>query len=293
MKTLIYGQKIKSENTQFINKLFDILDDRKMSIYIESNYYQKLIAAEIKIPSSSQIGPADTIGDLEIDFIITLGGDGTILSAAKYNGGRDTPILGINLGRLGFLASIEKQKIEEAIDKVINNNYKIEHRSMLSLATKRNLFSEFPFALNDMSIIKLATASMITVHMYVNNEFFSTYWADGIIVSTPTGSTGYSLSCGGPIVFPASNSYVITPIAPHNLTVRSIVLPDSSKLSFKVEGRSDSFLCTLDSRYEAISPDDEIVIQKANFTTQLIRLEEMSFSKTMREKLNWGLDLRN
>ncbi|MCL4120328.1 UNVERIFIED_CONTAM: hypothetical protein GTU68_012626 [Idotea baltica] len=293
MKALIYGQKVKEEHILLITDLIRFLETRAIELFVEPTYYTKLQAQHIPLPDTVQVTAQGALGGQAIDFFITLGGDGTILAAAKYLHGRDVPILGINLGRLGFLASIEKSRINEAIDKTINKNYKIDERTMLSLKTKRNLFSKFPYALNDMSIIKLATASMITVHMYVDDEFFSTYWADGIIVSTPTGSTGYSLSCGGPIVFPASKSYVITPIAPHNLTVRSIVLPDSSKLSFRVEGRSDTFLCTLDSRYEAITPDDEIVIEKGDYTTRLIRLEEMSFSKTMRQKLNWGLDLRN
>ncbi|MCL4165850.1 UNVERIFIED_CONTAM: hypothetical protein GTU68_064703, partial [Idotea baltica] len=205
------------------------------------------------------------------DYVITLGGDGTILQAISLIGESCTPIVGVNLGRLGFLASIDSEQLIPAIDAIIAGKYKIKERSMLHLESNLPLFDEAPFALNDFTLHKRDTSSMITINTFVNGEFLTAYWADGLIVSTPTGSTGYSLSCGGPIIMPSSGNIVITPVAPHNLNVRPIILSDSSVISFEIEARSNAFMCSMDSRFEVISYEHQLAIRKCNFPTRLVQ----------------------
>jgi len=229
----------------------------------------------------------------QLDYCITLGGDGTILAAILHIRNNGVPVLGINLGRLGFLAGIEKRRISEAVRLLKHGMYEVENRSLLYLESNLPLFGDAPFALNDCTLLKRDTSSMITIHAFINGAYLNSYWADGVIVATPTGSTGYSLSCGGPIIFPDSNSFVITPVAPHNLNVRPIVISDDSVISFEVEGRAESFLCTLDSRSESITSAHQLAIRKNDFDIQLIRIPGAGFLETMREKMNWGADMRN
>jgi len=203
------------------------------------------------------------------------------------------PILGINLGRLGFLATVSKEQITSAIELLVKGGYSVDDRSTLRLESDPPLFGDIPFALNDFTILKRDTSSMITIHTFVNGAYLNTYWADGLVVSTPTGSTGYSLSCGGPIVFPNSNNLVVTPVAPHNLNVRPLVLADSATISFEVDGRADNFLCTLDSRHEIITSDNKIAVRRGDFPIKVVQLQDDSFLDTMRNKLTWGVDLRN
>jgi NAD+ kinase len=205
----------------------------------------------------------------------------------------DVPIMGINLGRLGFLASIGKVRISNAIQALIKGQYSIEERRLLHLETNLPLFGEARFALNDFTLLKRDTSSMITIHTYLNGAYLNSYWADGLIIATPTGSTGYSLSCGGPIIFPNSDNFVITPVAPHNLNVRPIIVSDTSVLSFEIEGRADNFLCTLDSRFETVTNDYQLAVRSADFTIKLVQLNGDTYLKTLREKLNWGVDARN
>ena len=197
------------------------------------------------------------------------------------------------MGMLGFLESIEKKLIPDAIYQLVNGSYEVEERSLLKLDSTEHLFGEIPIALNDFTILKRDNSSMITIHTYINGDFLNSYWADGLIVASPTGSTGYSLSCGGPIIFPDSSSLVITPVAPHNLNVRPIIIPDHSVLTFEVEGRSENFLCTLDSRKEIIHSSHQLAIIKWEYSVQLKQLQPLIFLKTIHTKLNWGLDQRN
>ena len=229
----------------------------------------------------------------EFNFVITLGGDGTILAATTFVKDSNVPILGINLGRLGFLASIEKTRIKDAINLLVDGRFTVENRSLLCLESNTPLFGGDNFALNDFTILKRDTSSMISIHTYINGAYLNTYWADGVILATATGSTGYSLSCGGPIIFPNSGNFVITPVAPHNLNIRPIVISDESVVSFEIEGRADSFLCTLDSRHELITADYHLAIRKADFHIKLIQLQGRGFMKTIRNKLAWGQDKRN
>ncbi len=231
--------------------------------------------------------------DQSIDFIISLGGDGTMLDAVTLIGDKKIPVVGVNYGRLGFLAGIGKDELVALVDSLVNKTYVIDKRSLLHLSSSSPLFGETPFALNEFAIHKRDTSPMIKIHTYLNGEFLNTYWSDGVIVSTPTGSTGYSMSCNGPIVFPESSSFVITPIAPHNLNVRPIIVPDSNVISFEIESRSQQFICALDARREIVDVDLELAVKREKFDIHLVRLFENNFLSTLRTKLTWGLDKRN
>ena len=231
--------------------------------------------------------------DSEIDFLISLGGDGTLLDTVTLVKDKNIPILGINFGRLGFLASISKEDLATAVDSLINHTYLIDKRSLIHLDSNESLFGESPFALNEFAIHKRDISPMVKIHTYLNGEFLNSYWADGLIVSTPTGSTGYNMSCNGPILFPESSSFVITPVAPHNLNVRSIVVPDTNVISFEVESRADQVICALDARREIVNKTIQLAVKREKFCINLIRLNENSFLSTLRSKLTWGLDKRN
>jgi NAD+ kinase len=293
MKVFVFGQKVKEDDYPYIQSLISHLKDNKAEIYIFQTFKEQI---QHEIPKLMELLSWSTHKDIlsaKPDCIITLGGDGTILNALTYIRNSNVPILGINLGRLGFLASIEKRLMADAVHHLINGMYELEERILIQLDCNFPLFDETPFALNDFSILKRDNSSMITIHTYINGDFLNSYWADGLIIATPTGSTGYSLSCGGPILFPQSKNLVVTPVAAHNLNVRPIVLPDDSILSFEVEGRTDNFLCTLDSRYEVITTEHQLAVRKCEFAIRLIQLHPSSFLKTMHDKLNWGLDQRN
>ncbi len=292
MQVLIYGKRVSAEQVPFIKLLFDHLQREEATIFVYQPYYE-VIKDMIDVGAGIQfVTEYEDLAASDIDFVMTLGGDGTILSAATLIRELQVPIMGINLGRLGYLASIEQIYIDRALDDLKRKNYQLEGRSLLLLESNPSLFGETPFALNDFTILKRDNSSMIIIHAYINGEFLNSYWADGLIVSTPTGSTGYNLSCGGPIVFPDSNSIILTPVAPHNLTVRPLVISDDAKLTFKVEGRTENFLCTLDSRFELINSEYQLTIRKCDFEIKLVQLHEMSFAKTMRNKLMWGSDSR-
>ncbi len=228
-----------------------------------------------------------------VDFLISLGGDGTILDAVTLIRDKNIPIVGVNYGRLGFLAGIGKDELADAVDALANGTYVTDKRSLIHVAANIPLFGDTPFALNEFAIHKRDTSPMIKIHTYLNGEFLNTYWSDGLIVSTPTGSTGYNLSCNGPIIFPESASFVITPIAPHNLNVRPIVVPDGNIISFQIESRSDQFICALDARREIVDKSIELAVKKEKFPVNLVRLSENNFLSTLRTKLTWGLDKRN
>ncbi len=231
--------------------------------------------------------------DESIDALISLGGDGTLLDTVCLVRNKQIPVLGINFGRLGFLASLGKENIDEAVQSLNARSYVLDKRGLLHLDASIPLFGDESFALNEFTIHKREFSPMIKIHTYLNGEFLNTFWSDGLIVSTPTGSTGYSLSCNGPVVFPDSESFVITPIAPHNLNIRPIVVPNHNVISFEVEGRVDDFICTLDSRKEVVDKSVQLAIKKEQFCFNLVRLNENNFLKTLREKLTWGFDTRN
>lgn len=228
-----------------------------------------------------------------VNVLFSIGGDGTILSSVTFVRGTGIPILGINLGNLGFLSSTSKNEIDATITDVLNNNYILDKRELIRLNTNEKLFGELNFALNEFAVHKKDNLSMVNIHVYINDIFLNTYWADGIIISTPTGSTGYSLSCSGPIVAPGSKNFIITPISTHNLTVRPIVIPDDSIVKVKVSGRNKEFMVGLDSRYEVFNSSSELIISKCKFQVNLIQVASSNFFNTIREKLNWGIDKRN
>lgn len=291
-KVLIYGQDIVQENTPYINILFSRLEKENTRIYIYKKFNEALKKFKIQIDAAGLVEEHSELAALDLDFVFTLGGDGTILNAITLVRDSDIPILGFNLGRLGFLAIAEKKRIETVIDELLTGNYSIEKRNLLSLHSNNALFGDLNFALNDFTIHKYASSSVVVIHTYVNEMYLNSYWADGLIVSTPTGSTGYSMSCGGPIVMPGSGNFVITPVAPHHLTVRPIVIPDSSEISFRIEGRSNNYLCTLDSRYKPITSQHQLMVKKCRFQINLVVLEGYDFMRNIYNKLHWGKDSR-
>lgn len=293
MQVVIYSKRYKEKDLPVIQSLFDILQDEGVTVYVFAPYLEDIKG---KVKFKNPVGSFEGYVDFQlrkIDFVITLGGDGTILHAVTEVRDSNVPILGINIGRLGFLASIERDYIKEAIHLLKKGMYSYDERTLLYLESSSPLFGDMRFALNDLTLLKRDTSSMIIIHVYINGAYLSSYWADGIIIATPTGSTGYSLSCGGPIIFPNSGNFVITPVAPHNLNVRPIVISDNSVVSFEVEGRAENFLCTLDSRFETITAEDQLAIRKADFKVRLVQLRNRSFLRTIREKLTWGKDRRN
>ena len=231
--------------------------------------------------------------DETIDCLISLGGDGTLLDTVTLVKDTGIPVLGINYGRLGFLANLGKEDLHTVFEALVDRKYVLDKRTLLHLDSDFDVFEDAPYALNEFSLHKKDSSPMIKIHTYLNGEFLNTYWADGLIVATPTGSTGYSLSCNGPVVFPESASFVITPVSPHNLNIRPIVVPDNTIVSFEVEGRTDGFLCTLDSRRAIVSKEIQLAVRKEAFGINLIRLNENNFLQTLRSKLSWGLDKRN
>ena len=235
----------------------------------------------------------EELKDFDPDFLISLGGDGTILDATVLIQSKDIPILGINMGRLGFLANVAKSNIESSLDALFTGRFQLDFRTLLQVKTSCNKLLKPNFALNEITLARKETTSMITVHTYLNGNYLNSYWADGLIVSTPTGSTGYSLSCGGPIIMPNSDNFVLTPIAPHNLTMRPFVINDSNTLRMQVESRENEFLASLDSRMHSFTSDTELLIQKADFRIALVQTELQDFPSTMRNKLSWGRDFRN
>ena len=287
MRIGIHGRDFQEKSSRFLERLLDTLVKNGAEIFVSSKF-QKHFKSALRLKVFDHKDPPKNL-----DFFISLGGDGTLLESITYIGKNETPVLGINTGRLGFLATISREETDNALDNLFKGKYTVEERTMLKLVSSPKLFDGLSFALNDFTIMKKDTSSMITVHVSVDGELLNSYWADGVIVSTPTGSTGYSLSCGGPLVFPESESFIITPVSPHNLGARPIVVSDRSEITFKIEGRSKKFYVSLDSRFESVEDSVKLKIQKELFKAHLIQLPGQHYFKTLRQKLNWGLDIRN
>ncbi|WP_055443730.1 NAD kinase [Lacinutrix himadriensis] len=290
MKIAIYSQYYSEKTIDAFQILLQLLLKEDVEICIEQEFLNH-IKSSIKnatIPSFTELNRS-------FDLLISIGGDGTILRAITYVKDLNIPIVGINTGRLGFLATIRTDDIEEAFKNILNKNYKISERSLLSIETspENTDIKEINFALNEIAVSRKNTTSMITVDTKLNGEYLTSYWSDGLIVSTPTGSTGYSLSCGGPVITPDTNSFVLTPIAPHNLSARPLVIPDSTEIELMVDGREDQHLVSLDSRIATLNNNTIIKIKKADFTVKMLELLEESFLDTLRKKLLWGEDKRN
>lgn len=294
MHIIIYGHKANKEHSEAMEVLIHTLKEYQLEYSVYKGYARQLSEIGDVLPEGHDVwSTEEDIQEQGGDMMITMGGDGTILAAITHVVRLNIPILGINLGRLGFLAGVEQKNIRDAVHAIVNGFYTVEKRTMLRLESSPGIFGNHNFALNDFTLHKRDTSSMITIHTYINGEFLNTYWADGIIVSSPTGSTGYSLSCGGPIVFPNSGNFVITPVAPHNLNVRPIVISDESVISFDIEGRSANFLCTLDSRFETITANHQLAIQRSELQARIIHLHNSTFLSTIHQKLHWGADQRN
>jgi NAD+ kinase len=293
MKIAIYGRQFNNTVLPHVQQIFNILAEQNIETLVHDKY-NHFISGKIFFPKKFQI--YRNYQDLmlsDVDVMISLGGDGTLLDTVTLIRDSNIPVIGINFGRLGFLASINKDDISSAINSLINKEYTLDKRVQLCIESELNLFGNENFALNDVTIHKRDTSAMMIVHAYLNGDFLNSYWADGLIVATPTGSTAYSLSCGGPIIFPGSGNMVVTPISPHNLNVRPIVLSDSNVLSFEIEGRSSKYLLTCDSRTEVIDTSIKIRVKKADFGINLIRLNNENYLSTLRNKLLWGIDTRN
>ena len=292
MKIAIYSRGVENDQLKDINQLFtELINNGVEPVFFQDFFNQFYSAVNLDNKYSTFNSHEDL--DENIDCLISLGGDGTLLDTVTLVRDSGIPILGINYGRLGFLANIGRDEIHTAIDAIANRKYVLDKRRLIHLDANVPLFGETPYGLNEFSIHKKDSSPMIKIHTYLNGEFLNTYWADGLIVATATGSTGYSLSCNGPVVFPDSSSFVITPIAPHNLNIRPIVVPDNTIISFELEGRTDEFICTLDSRREIITKEIQLAVKKESFDINLIRMNENNFLQTLREKLSWGLDKRN
>jgi NAD+ kinase len=293
MKVAIYGRNFKDEFIPYFETLIRELEANNIEFQINGDFHTFLLEKNIACIKNANVYRKRDEIKRPIDFLFSIGGDGTILGTVTSINDTGTPIIGVNSGRLGFLANTSKDEIKQAIKYLVEGNYRIEQRSLLELNSKSNLFGKFNFALNELTVHKKDSASMMTVHAYVDDLYLNSYWVDGLIVSTPTGSTAYSLSCGGPILAPMSKNMVITPIAPHNLNIRPMVISDNSTIRLKVEGREDTFLATLDSRSEEITAENELVISKAKFTINLVQFPNQDFFSTIRNKLFWGRDKRN
>jgi NAD+ kinase len=293
MKIAIYGRQFNNSVLPYVQQVFDSLSKFDIEPFVYEKYNQ-FIAGKIFFPKKihSFLDHHELLTN-KVDVMISLGGDGTMLDTVAIIRDSMIPVIGINFGRLGFLASINKNDIQSAINSLVHGEYTLDARNLLCIDSEHQLFGDANFALNDITIHKRDTSAMMIIHAYLNGDFLNSYWADGLILATPTGSTAYSLSCGGPIIFPRSGNIVVTPIASHNLNVRPIVLSDANKLSFEIEGRSSKYLLTCDSRTEVIDTSVQITVRKAGFMINLVRLNNESYLNTLRNKLLWGIDTRN
>lgn len=294
MKVGIYGQYYKGEAISYIEILLKTLAEKSIEVYIEENFYDLIKVNNFPEKEYQTFNSYKNL-DNSFEVMLTVGGDGTFLRAVTYVRDLDIPILGINIGRLGFLATVQKESISEAIDLLITKKYTINERTLLTVTSnqKNDDLSEINFALNEIAVSRRNTTSMITVESYLNDEYLTSYWADGLIIATPTGSTGYSLSCGGPVITPNTKSLVLTPIAPHNLNARPLIISENTVIKLKIIAREKQALLSLDSRTTTINSNSEITIKTADFSLKTIQLDQQTFFKTLREKLLWGEDRRN
>ncbi len=294
MKFAIYGQSCQTITKDIIDRMMGVLEAHQSTLVFEDRYYQLLLENNI-IKDQYETFSEKRDLDQSYNFFIGIGGDGTLLRAANFVKSNNIPIIGINAGRLGFLANVQQDAIEDLLPLLFSNQFKLSRRSLLSLDCEPDQCDifEMNFALNEITVSRKDTTSMITIETYLNDDYLASYWADGLIISTPTGSTGYSLSCGGPIITPETACLIITPIAPHNLNVRPLVISDNTRIKLKVSSREPQFLVSLDSGTKAVANETEINISKAPFTINMVEFPEQLFLKTLRNKLLWGEDKRN
>ncbi|MFT3793478.1 NAD kinase [Flavobacterium sp.] len=294
MKVAIYGQYYQNSTEPIIRDIFVFFNNNGVEMVIEANFLKMLYEKQLVKKEYKTFDSYKEL-DLSFDMMISIGGDGTILRAATLVRDSGIPMLGINAGRLGFLASVQKDNIAQFLQFVIDRNYTVSKRTLLSLECDppNDSISDINFAMNEITVSRKDTTSMITIDTLLNGEFLNSYWADGLIIATPTGSTGYSMSCGGPILTPDVKSLVITPIAPHNLTARPLVIPDETEIRLKVSGREEQYLVSLDSRIASIKNESTLTIRKTPFPINMVEIPHETFLKTLRNKLLWGEDKRN
>jgi NAD+ kinase len=291
MKIAIHGRNFKEEAKPYIQEMFDELAARQVEIQVSDIFSHFLQKIGIQKPASPVFTNRKEIFDA--DIIFSLGGDGTLLETVTMVGPREIPILGINTGRLGFLATTSPHQVKKAIHSIFNGYYTFDDRTLIKLESDKDVFDGLNFGLNEFTVTKRDTSSMIVVNTYLDGEYLNSYWADGLIVATPTGSTGYSLSCGGPVVMPQSSNFIIAPVSPHNLNVRPLIVSDNSIISFEIQGRSKNYLISLDSRSKVVDASVQLAVKKENFKARLMKLNGDNYLDTLRSKLNWGFDKRN
>ena len=295
MKVGIYGQFYHKNSGTYIQQLLEALDRNEIEVVIEMNFLEIINAHDDIKKNYSHFSTFEEL-DASYDLFFSIGGDGTILKTITYVRDLGIPIAGINTGRRGFLATIQKEEINDSIDLILKKDFEISPRSILTVETddpKNNSFQELNFAMNEITVSRRNTTSMITVHTSLGDEFLNSYWADGLIIASPTGSTGYSLSCGGPVIMPNTDSLVLTPIAPHNLNARPFVIPDDKEIRLQVSSREGDYLVSLDSRIHTQLSESILTIKKAPFKINMVVLKGNSFLKTLRKKMLWGEDRRN
>lgn len=289
MKVGVFGSAHQIEKQSQIKRLFETLHSFEAEVYVDSHFYDFLRDVLEYKPVIAGIIYDD---DFTVDIALSVGGDGTFLRTAARIGKKNIPILGINTGRLGFLADISGPEIEDTLQEIFKNYYCVEERTLLRLYTENHVFHGYNYALNEIAVLKRDTSSMITIHTCLNDSYLTSYQADGLVIATPTGSTAYSMSVNGPIMLPQCNSIVLSPVAPHSLNVRPLVIPDDYIISLTVESRSKNFLISLDGRSEVFAAGTHLIIRKADFVTKVIKRYNHTFYKTLREKLMWGADAR-
>lgn len=292
MRIALHGRRFSKESISFLKIIIEKIEANSAEIVVTKICLEANIKTDTSFLKNFQmINTAEELSS--VDYFFSLGGDGTLLETVSIVGRLQIPILGINLGTLGFLATTAKTEINPALDKFFQKEFSYDERSLIHLDNTQKAFSKQNFALNEVAILKKDTSSMIIVKCYIDGEFVNTYWADGVMVSTPTGSTGYSLSCGGPLVLPQSDSFIITPVSPHNLNVRPMIVSGSSQISFEVQGKGRQFLTSLDSRSYTLNGPTTLSMRKESFYVKLIKIKGYNFFDTLRSKLNWGQDVRN
>ncbi|OEK06822.1 NAD kinase [Roseivirga misakiensis] len=291
MRIALHGKSTGPEAQGCINDVFQLLEKHSIEAAISELYKSDLNEKDFSTGHLDTFKLGDDLSSF--DFILSLGGDGTILDTITYTNRSETPIVGINLGRLGFLANTPRNDIRDTFQRLVSGEFTVESRSLIRVGSDQGIFQPYNFGLNELTIVKKETSSMIVVHTYVDGDYLNSYWADGLIVATPTGSTGYSLSCGGPLVHPTQKNFIITPVSPHNLNVRPIIVSDTSEITFEIEGRSKQFMVSLDSRSQSIDDSAKISVRREEFEAKLVRFNNDRYFDTLRQKLNWGLDARN
>jgi len=288
----IFGRSISPVFYDSLKRLFTILHLHRVDVTVYRPFLEYM-RGEIDFDPKEVTDFSNHNELRNVDFFFSIGGDGAFLEAVSLVRDSGIPMVGINSGRLGFLADVAQQELESALESLFAQKFHLQPRSLIRLENDLGLFSDFPYALNEFTVHKQDIAQMITVHVEVGKDYLNSYWADGLIVSTPTGSTAYSLSVGGPIIAPTAANFIIAPIAPHNLAIRPVVIPDSEEIKIKVEGRGSRFMVTLDSRSDAFGSDVEMRLSKAGFSINVLHFDNMSFFSTLRNKLMWGIDRRN